>query len=155
MICAVELALPIAWIGGAATVAAHHHREVSMSIFTHATVGTNDLDRARRFYDGVLGELGYSRSHDLPHATVWGKGGSMEFFATKPRDGNAATVGNGVTLGFSAPSAAAIAAFHAKGLELGGKCEGPPGPRDYAPGMHAAYLRDADGNKICAYGPDH
>jgi catechol 2,3-dioxygenase-like lactoylglutathione lyase family enzyme len=126
-----------------------------MSIFTHATVGTNDLERARRFYDGVLGELGYSRSHDLPHASVWGKGGSMEFFATKPRDGNAATIGNGVTLGFSAPSAAAVAAFHAKGLEMGGKCEGPPGPREYAPGMHAAYLRDADGNKICAYGPDH
>ena len=126
-----------------------------MSIFTHATVGTNDLERARRFYDGVLGELGYSRSHDMPHASVWGKNGSMEFFATKPRDGNAATVGNGVTLGFAAPSAAAVAAFHAKGLELGGVCEGPPGPREYAAGMHAAYVRDADGNKICAYGPDH
>jgi catechol 2,3-dioxygenase-like lactoylglutathione lyase family enzyme len=126
-----------------------------MSIFTHATVGTNDLERARRFYDSVLGALGYTRSHDLPHASVWGKDGSMEFFATKPRDGNVATVGNGGTLGFSAPSAAAVAEFHAKALELGGRCEGPPGPREYTPGMHAAYVRDADGNKICAYGPDN
>jgi hypothetical protein len=79
----------------------------------------------------------------------------MEFFATKPRDGNAATIGNGVTLGFVAPSAAAVADFHAKALQLGGVDEGAPGPREYAPGKHAAYVRDADGNKICAYGPDH
>ena len=125
-----------------------------MSILTHATLGTNDLERARRFYDGVLGELGYSRSHDMPHASVWGKDGSFEFFATTPRDGNTATVGNGVTLGFLAPSAAAVAAFHAKALELGGRCEGLPGPREWAPGQHATYVRDPDGNKICAYGPD-
>jgi catechol 2,3-dioxygenase-like lactoylglutathione lyase family enzyme len=131
------------------------HWEELMSILTHATVGTNDLERARRFYDGVLGELGYSRSHDMPHASVWGKDGSFEFFATTPRDGNAATVGNGVTLGFVAPSAAAVAGFHAKALQNGGVCEGPPGPREYMPGKHAAYVRDADGNKICAIGPDH
>jgi catechol 2,3-dioxygenase-like lactoylglutathione lyase family enzyme len=125
-----------------------------MSIFTHATVGTNNLEKARTFYDGVLGALGYTRSHDMPHASVWGKDGSFEFFATKPLNGDNATIGNGVTLGFAAPSAAAVAAFHAKALELGGVCEGPPGPRPYAPGKHAAYARDADGNKICAYGPD-
>ena len=126
-----------------------------MSILTHATVGTNDLERARRFYDGVLEPLGYSRSRDLPNGSVWGQDGSMEFFALKPLDGNGATVGNGVTVGFVAPSAAAVAAFHAKALELGGKCEGPPGPRVWAAGQHATYVRDADGNKICAYGPDH
>jgi catechol 2,3-dioxygenase-like lactoylglutathione lyase family enzyme len=126
-----------------------------MSMLTHATVGTNDLDRARAFYDAVLGELGYKRSGDLPNGSVWGKDGSFEFFALKPRDGNSATVGNGVTVGFVAPSAAAVAAFHAKALALGGVCEGKPGPREYSPGMHAAYVRDADGNKICTYGPDH
>ena len=124
-----------------------------MGILRHATVGTNNLDKARTFYDGVLGALGYTRSHDMPHASVWGKDGSFEFFATAPRDGNAATIGNGVTLGFDAPSAAAVAAFHAKALELGGSCEGQPGPREWSPGQHAAYVRDADGNKICAYGP--
>lgn len=126
-----------------------------MSIFTHATVGAKDLERARRFYDTVLGELGLSRSGDMPNGSVWGKDGSFEFFALTPRDGNPATVGNGVTIGFAAPSAAAVAAFHAKALELGGLCEGPPGPRQYSPGMHAAYVRDSEGNKICAYGPDH
>jgi catechol 2,3-dioxygenase-like lactoylglutathione lyase family enzyme len=125
-----------------------------MGILRHATVGTNNLDKARVFYDGVLGALGYTRSGDFPHAAVWGKDGSFEFFATAPRDGNAATIGNGMTLGFDAPSAAAVAAFHAKALELGGVCEGPPGPREFAPGQHAAYVRDADGNKICAYGPE-
>jgi catechol 2,3-dioxygenase-like lactoylglutathione lyase family enzyme len=124
-----------------------------MSILTHATVGTKDLERARRFYDAVLSALGYSRSQDLPSGSVWGQGGSWEFFALTPRDGAPATVGNGVTVGFKAPSAAAVAAFHAKALELGGSCEGPPGPRPWAPGQHAAYVRDADGNKICAYGP--
>ena len=41
-----------------------------MSMFRHATVGTNDLEKARAFYDGVLGALGYSRTHDMPHASV-------------------------------------------------------------------------------------
>ena len=125
-----------------------------MGILRHATVGANDLDKARAFYDGVLGALGYSRSHDMPHASVWGKDGSFEFFATAPRDGKPATIGNGVTLGFEAPSAKAVADFHAKALALGGSCEGPPGPREWSPNEHAAYVRDADGNKICAYGPE-
>ena len=126
-----------------------------MSILTHATVGAKDVDRARTFYDAVLGELGYSRSHDFPSSSAWGKDGSMEFFALSPRDGNPATVGNGVTIGFVAPNAAAVAGFHAQALKHGGVCEGPPGPREYMPGKHAAYVRDADGNKICAIGPDH
>lgn len=125
-----------------------------MSILNHATVGAKDLGRARTFYDAVLGELGYTRSGDFPNGSAWGQDGSFEFFALSPRDGNPATVGNGVTVGFVAPSAAAVAGFHAKALSLGGVCEGPPGPREYAPGRHAAYVRDADGNKICAYGPD-
>ena len=125
-----------------------------MSILTHATVGTNDLEKARAFYDATLGALGYSRSRDMPHGSVWGKDGSWEFFALTPRDGAAATAGNGATIGFVAPSAAAVAAFHAKALALGGVCEGPPGPREWAPGKHFAYVRDADGNKLCTAGPD-
>jgi catechol 2,3-dioxygenase-like lactoylglutathione lyase family enzyme len=124
-----------------------------MSILTHATVGAKDLDRARTFYDAVLGELGYTRSGDMPNGSVWGKDGSFEFFALSPRDGNPATVGNGVTIGFVAPDHKAVAAFHAKALALGGSCEGPPGPREYSPDRHAAYVRDSEGNKICAYGP--
>jgi catechol 2,3-dioxygenase-like lactoylglutathione lyase family enzyme len=125
-----------------------------MGILRHTTVGTNNLDKARTFYDGVLGALGYTRSHDLPNASVWGQNGSFEFFATKPLNGADATTGNGVTIGFQAPSAKAVADFHAKALALGGKCEGPPGPRVWSPGEHAAYVRDPEGNKLCAYGPE-
>ncbi len=124
-----------------------------MSILTHVTVGTNHLDKARTFYDGVLGALGYGRSQDMAHASVWGKDGAWEFFAMTPANGAPATIGNGVTLGFVAPSAAAVADFHAKALALGGSCEGPPGPRAWAPGKHYAYVRDVDGNKICCSGP--
>lgn len=124
-----------------------------MSILTHATVGANDLEKARAFYDGVLGALGYTRSQDMPHASAWGKDGSWEFFALTPRDGAPATFGNGVTIGFVAPSAAAVAEFHAKALAMGGVCEGPPGPRPWAEGKHFAYVRDPYGNKISTAGP--
>ena len=63
-----------------------------------------------------------------------------------------ATVGNGVTIGFVAPNHAAVAAFHAAALANGGVCEGPPGPRAWSPDKHYAYVRDADGNKLCAAG---
>jgi len=123
-----------------------------MSILTHATVGTNNLEKARAFYDATLGALGYSRSSDMDHASVWGKDGSFEFFALTPRDGAPATFGNGVTVGFVAPNHAAVAAFHAAALANGGVCEGPPGPRPWSPDKHYAYVRDADGNKLCAAG---
>ena len=125
-----------------------------MGIFTHATVGTNNLDKSRAFYDGVLGALGYSRSHDLPAGSVWGQNGSWEFFTLTPRDGAPATHGNGATVGLVAPDAAAVAAAHAKALELGGVCEGPPGPREWAPGRHFAYMRDPDCNKLSVSGPE-
>ena len=123
-----------------------------MGILTHATVGTNNLEKARAFYDATLGALGYSRSSDMDHASAWGKDGSFEFFALTPRDGAPATFGNGVTVGFVAPNHAAVAAFHAAALANGGVCEGPPGPRPWSPDKHYAYVRDADGNKLCAAG---
>jgi catechol 2,3-dioxygenase-like lactoylglutathione lyase family enzyme len=125
-----------------------------MGILTHVTVGTNDLEKARAFYDGVLGALGYSRSHDMPHGSVWGQNGSWEFFALTPRDGASASNGNGGTVGFVAPNAAAVAAAHASALAQGGCCEGPPGPREWAPGRHFAYMRDLDGNKLSVSGPE-
>ena len=123
-----------------------------MGILTHATVGTKNLEKARAFYDAALGALGYSRSHDMDHASVWGKDGSYEFFALTPSNGAPATVGNGVTIGFVAPNHAAVAAFHAAALANGGVCEGTPGPRSWSPDKHYAYVRDADGNKLCAAG---
>jgi catechol 2,3-dioxygenase-like lactoylglutathione lyase family enzyme len=121
-----------------------------MAIFTHVTVGTNDLDRARVFYDKVLGTLGYKRLGDLPNGSMWGES-APEFFVLKPANGQPATHANGGTIGFAAPSRAAVAKFHKEALALGAKDEGAVGPRSWHPTAYGAYMRDHDGNKICAY----
>jgi len=122
-----------------------------MAIFTHVTVGTNDLAKARSFYDGVLGALGYKRLTDLgDNGSIWGQS-APEFFVLKPANGSPATFANGGTISFSAPSRAAVAAFHRAALAAGGKDEGAVGPRSWAPHAYAAYARDLDGNKLAAY----
>lgn len=122
-----------------------------MTSFTHVTVGTNDLAAARKFYDEVLGALGWTRVADLDdNGSIWGPG-APAFFALKPANGQAASVGNGVTVSFAAPDRAAVSAFHEKALGLGGPDEGAVGPRDWAPNAYAAYTRDPDGNKLAVY----
>ena len=122
-----------------------------MSIFTHTTVGTNDLEKARSFYDTVLGKLNFKRVADLgDNGSIWGVD-KPSFFVLKPANGKPATIGNGVTISFEAPSRAAIDAFHAAALAAGGVCEGKPGSRGWAPNAYAAYARDLDGNKLAAY----
>jgi catechol 2,3-dioxygenase-like lactoylglutathione lyase family enzyme len=122
-----------------------------MSIFTHVTVGTNDLEKARRFYDSVLAQLGHKRIADLgENGSIWGES-APSFFVLKPANGAPASVGNGVTVSFEAPDRAAIDAFHASAVAAGGIDEGAPGPRDWAPHAYAAYARDLDGNKLAAY----
>jgi len=123
-----------------------------MAMFTHVTVGTNDMAKARAFYDATLGALGYARVTDFgDNGSVWGPNGQWGFIVLKPKDGKPATVGNGVTISFSAPSRAAVAAFHEKALALGAQDEGAVGPRGIAPNAYAAYCRDLDGNKLAAY----
>ena len=122
-----------------------------MTIFTHVTVGTNDLAKARQFYDTVLGALGLKRMTDLgENGSIWGDQ-APSFFVLKPANGQPASVGNGVTVSFEAPSRAAIHAFHEAALTAGSKDEGAPGPRDWAPNAYAAYTRDTDGNKLAVY----
>ena len=122
-----------------------------MAIFTHVTVGTNDLVRARNFYDNVLGALGYKRLKDLgENGSIWGES-APEFFVLKPANGQPATHANGGTVSFVAPNRAAVAKFHKEALALGAKDEGAVGPRTWHPTAYAGYLRDPDGNKICAY----
>jgi catechol 2,3-dioxygenase-like lactoylglutathione lyase family enzyme len=126
-------------------------RKKIMAIFTHVTVGTNDLARARTFYDKVLGALGYKRLTDLgDNGSIWGES-APEFFVLKPSNGLPANWGNGVTVSFVAPSRAAVAKFHKEALALGAKDEGAVGTRSWHPTAYAGYLRDLDGNKICAY----
>lgn len=120
-----------------------------MSIFTHVVVGTNDLERARRFYDAALDALGLKRQSDYEKASVWGTATS-HFIVTSPVNGLPATWANGGTIGFVAPNRAAVDEFHRLALANGGHDEGAPGPRSYLPNLYAAYVRDPDGNKLVA-----
>lgn len=120
-------------------------------MFSHVTVGTNDIDRARPFYDAVLKPLGLVRHADYPGASGYGlTGGRPQLWITSPLDGNKASVGNGITIGLDAPDRAAVDAAHKAGLAAGGRDEGAPGLRLlYHPNYYGAYMRDLDGNKIC------
>jgi catechol 2,3-dioxygenase-like lactoylglutathione lyase family enzyme len=117
-------------------------------MFSHIMIGTNDLDRAKSFYDAVLGTLG------VPPATVdrhriFYRTPSGVFSVSKPIDGQPATHANGGTVGFACASTEQADAWHAAGLANGGtSIEDPPGVREGS-GMYLAYLRDPDGNKIC------
>jgi len=122
-----------------------------MSIFTHVTVGTNDLTKSRDFYDNVLSTLGLKRIVDLDeNGSIWGED-APSFFVLKPINGQPASIGNGGMVSFEAPSRSAIDAFHAAALAIGGPDEGAPGTRDWAPNAYAAYTRDPDGNKLAVY----
>lgn len=121
-----------------------------MAIFTHVVIGSNDLERSRKFYDSVLATLGIKRVMNLDSASLWGAEGP-EFMVTKPGNGQPATFANGGTISFAASSRAAVREFHKAALALGGKDEGQPGPRSFTPTAYAAYVRDPDGNKICSY----
>jgi catechol 2,3-dioxygenase-like lactoylglutathione lyase family enzyme len=93
------------------------------SVFTDVSVGTNDLNNARRFYDSLLGELGQKRIADLgDNGSIWGEN-APSFFVLKPANGAPVSVGNGMTISFEAPPRAAIDAFHAAALAAGGTCE--------------------------------
>jgi hypothetical protein len=92
-----------------------------------------------------------SATSDLgDNGSIWGES-APEFFVLKPANGQPATVANGGTISFVAPSRAAVAEFHKAALGAGGKDEGAVGPRSWHPHAYAAYARDLDGNKIAAY----
>src|SRR5215475_9277209 len=119
-------------------------------MFSHVMIGTNDLDKAKAFYDALLGTLGTKPGFVHRHRVFWrNKGGT--FSVTKPIDGKEATCANGGTIGFAAASPEEVDAFHAAGIAHGGKtCEDPPGIREGGGiKLYIAYLRDPCGNKIC------
>jgi catechol 2,3-dioxygenase-like lactoylglutathione lyase family enzyme len=115
-------------------------------MFNHVSVGTQDLARATRFYDAVLGALGYRRTMSEDFGSAWGLAWP-EFWATLAAEGDA-SAGNGVHVAFIAPSREAVDAFHAAALAQGGSDAGTPGLRDYTPDYYAAFVRDPDGNKL-------
>ena len=122
-----------------------------MSILTHVVVGTNDLDGATQFYDAALGALGIGNLGTWGERAILYGTDTAEFEITKPANGQPATHANGGTVGFSAPSRDSVDKFHAAGLANGGSDEGAPGPRQSGPNAYGAYLRDPDGNKVCAF----
>ena len=115
----------------------------------HVSVGVSDVERAAKFYDPVMAALGYKRVMEfLPYAIGYGDT-HPAFWVQLPHDRNAASVGNGVHVGFSARSKEAVLKFHEEALKAGGSNNGEPGPRpDYGPDYYGAFVYDLDGNKI-------
>ena len=124
-------------------------------VFSHLTVGSSDMDRSVRFYDAVLAPVGLVRLKSFRSASGYGPkdfaGINLPFWILRPHDRKAASAGNGVTVAFTLPSRVAVDAFHAAALANGGTDDGPPGLRThYHPDYYGAYVRDPEGNKICA-----
>ena len=120
-------------------------------MFSHVMIGTNDLHKSKAFYDAVLGALGVKPGFVDRHRVFW-RTPTGVFSVTQPINGQPATAANGGTIGFACESSAQADAWHAAGVANGGTtCEDPPGVREGATGkLYLAYLRDPDGNKICA-----
>lgn len=120
-------------------------------MFSHVMIGTNDLDRAKAFYDKVLGTLGvppgFIDRHRIFYRTKTGT-----FAVSTPIDGQPATSANGGTIGFLAKSQQEADNFYETGVANGATpIEDPPGPRGMGDiKLYLCYLRDPDGNKICA-----
>ena len=121
-------------------------------MFSHMMVGSNDIARSKTFYDAVFAALGGKPGVQDPNGRlVYAHNGGV-FLVTPPIDGKPATHANGATVGFTMTGPAQADAWHAAGVAHGGTAiEDPPGIRQGGAGqMYLAYLRDPDGNKLCA-----
>lgn len=121
-------------------------------MFSHVMVGADDVEKAKVFYDAILGELGHEPGVIDSMGRCFYRTKTGVFSISKPIDEKPACNGNGSTIGFAASTADQADKWHAAGLANGGvTCEDPPGVRESANGnLYLAYLRDPTGNKICA-----
>ncbi|MGH1422868.1 MAG: VOC family protein [Hyphomonas sp.] len=121
-------------------------------MISYSTLGTSNMARSIAFYDSVLGALGAKRELSTPEWTQYGRGGERaKVCITFPYDKREPSGGNGPMLAFQAGDYQAVDKFHSEALRLGGSDEGAPGIRE---GTHyVAYIRDPDGNKLCAFTP--
>lgn len=120
-------------------------------MFSHMMIGSNDIDRSKKFYDALLGAMGGKPGmQDAKGRLIYMHDGGL-FMVTKPIDGQAASCANGGTIGFAMASPEQADAWHKAGVANGGAAiEDPPGVRQSAAGaLYLAYLRDPDGNKLC------
>ena len=116
----------------------------------YATLGTNDLPRAAKFYDALLGTIGAKRWMESEKFVAWTVSPTTPGLGViTPHNGKPATIGNGTMVALVVDSRAKVDALHKKALELGGSDEGAPGPR--GEGFYAGYFRDLDGNKLNAF----
>ena len=116
-------------------------------MFSHVMLGSNDIERSKRFYDGLFGKEAH---RDDKGRLAYRRNGAV-FMVTKPIDGQPAHHANGGTVGFNFDTPEEVDAWHQAGVEAGGtSCEDPPGWREGGFGkLYRAYLRDPDGNKLC------
>lgn len=121
----------------------------------YVTLGSNNIPKAAEFYDALLALQGAKRVLEDEHIIAWSPDPRAPAVSIiKPHDGNEASVGNGTMVALIFNASEKVDAFYAKALELGGKDEGAPGPRGSG-GFYAAYFRDLDGNKLCAFCLNH
>lgn len=121
-------------------------------MFSHVVVGANDLEKARKFYDAVFEPLGCGGAQPMSEERFVYATEAGLFLITRPIDGETATHANGGTIGFACTSPDQVRAWHDAGVANGGRSvEDPPGVRASPVGdLYLAYLRDPDGNKLCA-----
>ena len=113
----------------------------------YVMVGTNNLEKAVKFYDELLAELDIGRFMEGETFVAWGAADSPGFSVTKPIDGNPATVGNGSMVALIVENSGKVDAMYGKAIELGATDEGAPRPRGDG-AFYAGYFRDLDGNKL-------
>ena len=114
-------------------------------------IGSNDIDRSKKFYDALMTAMGGKPGTQDPKGRLVYSHNGGRLLITKPIDGAPATGANGGTIGFAVEGPEQADAWHKAGVENGGKAvEDPPGVREGAAKLYLAYLRDPDGNKLCA-----
>ncbi len=125
-------------------------------MFSHVMIGSNDIERSKRFYDAVLGTLGAGEplrnKASTGHTRLFYRHDGSTFCISEPIDDEPATSANGATIGFKCDSPEQVREFHDVAVAHGGtSIEDPPGLRNGSVGaMHLSYVRDPDGNKLCA-----
>ena len=126
-------------------------------MFSHVMVGSGNLERSKSFYNAVLGTLGFAGEPNLSiapsgHSRLFYRHNGGTFGVAEPINGEPASVANGGTIGFQCDSPEQVQQFHDVAVANGGtSCEDPPGLREGSLGpIHLAYVRDPDGNKLCA-----
>lgn len=124
-------------------------------MFSHIVVGSNNIEASKKFYDAIFTAAGGTPGTADAKGRIAYTDGNVRFLITKPINGQPATFANGGTIGLSIKSPALVDAWHAAGIANGGTAaENPPGVRESAgKKVYLAYMRDPDGNKLCARAP--